>query len=542
MSMGGSPIYIIQKSAKRDKHKEAQSNNVTAARMVADAVKTTLGPRGMDKMLVNTLGEVMVTNDGVTILKEMDVQHPAGKMMVEVARTMDQECGDGTTSSVVLTGELLTKALELMDKHLHQTIIGKGYRMAADKAVEVIEGMAKPVTIKDEKLLLDIAGTAMNSKAIGGLREQMSGLVVETVRSIAEKQDDKYVVDLENVQFKKRVGGAMKDIKLIKGVILDLEPMHQAMPRKLKKAKIGLVSSALEIKKTEVDASITIETPMQMQQFLDEDESTLKKMVEQVKASGANVLLVQKAIDDVALHFLAKEGIFALRRVKEEDMKMVALASGATIVNKVSDLEEEDLGYADQVEVRKIEEDIWTYITGCKNQKSVSVLIRGGTKHLLDEIERSLIDALNVTRLAIEDGKMVTGGGSWAAEASLRVKDYASSVSGREQLAVAAFADALEVLPTTLAVNAGMNRVDTMIELRKAHQNGQEDAGVNVYERKVGSMKAIGVLEPIRVSRQAIYSATDAAVQILRIDDVMASTGDHRPDRGPQGAKGLGQD
>jgi len=542
MAMGGSPIYIIQKSAKRDKRKEAQSNNITAARMVADAVKTTLGPRGMDKMLVNTIGEIMVTNDGVTILKEMDVQHPAGKMMVEVARTMDQECGDGTTSSVVLTGELLSKALELMDKHLHQTTIGKGYRMAADKAVEVIEGMAKPVTIKDEKALLDIASTAMNSKAIGGLREQMSGLVVETVRSIAEKQDDKYVVDLENVQFKKRVGGAMKDIQLIKGVILDLEPMHQAMPRKLKKAKIGLVSSALEIKKTEVDASITIDTPLQMQQFLDEDESTLKKMVEQVKASGANVLLVQKAIDDVALHFLAKEGIFALRRVKEEDMKMVALASGATIVNKVSDLEGEDLGYADQVEVRKIEEDIWTYITGCKNPKSVSILIRGGTKHMMDEMERSLIDALNVTRLAIEDGKMVTGGGSWAAEASLRVKDYASSVSGKEQLAVAAFADALEVLPTTLAENAGMNRVDIMIELRKAHQNGHEDAGVNIYERKVGSMKAIDVLEPVRVSRQAIYSATDAAVQILRIDDVVASTADHRPDRGPQGAKGLSQD
>ncbi|MBP7086715.1 MAG: TCP-1/cpn60 chaperonin family protein [Methanomassiliicoccales archaeon] len=523
--MGNAPILILKEGSKREKGKDAQYNNIMAARAIADAVRSTLGPRGMDKMLVDSMGDVVITNDGVTILKEIDVEHPAAKMLVEVAKTQDEECGDGTTTAVVLTGELLKKSIDLIDANVHPTIITAGYRMAANKAMEVLDSVAVKVEPKDRDTLMKIAKTAMMSKSISGSKELMAQVSVDSVSNVAEKVNGKWQVDMDNIQVTKKHGGSMDDTQLIPGIIVDKEPVHPGMPKRVEKAKIALLDVALEIKKTEIDAKIEITDPTQMHAFLDEEERMLRQMVDKIKKVGANVVFCQKGIDDLVQHFLAKEGIYAGRRVKKGDMEKLSKATGATIISKINELDAADLGKADLVEVRKIQEEEMTFVTGCKNPKAMSILIRGGTDHVVAEIERSLDDAMSVVAVAIEDGRMLTGGGSTAVEVALRLREYSSSVGGREQIAIDAYASALEVVPTALAENAGLDPIDILIEMRKSHKAGKKHAGVNVFTGQVEDMLANDVIEPFRVGKQAISSATDAAVMILRIDDVIASKG-----------------
>ncbi len=545
MGMSQTPIIILKEGTKRDKGKDAQYNNIMAARAIADAVRSTLGPRGMDKMLVDSLGDVVITNDGVTILKEIDVEHPAAKMLVEVAKTQDEECGDGTTTAVILAGELLKKAVDMVESNVHPTIITAGYRMAANKALEILETVSMPVDIKDRSTLRKIAMTSMMSKSVVGSREHMADVAVDAVIMVAEKTDGHYVVDTDNIQVVKKQGGSMDDTQLIEGIILDKEPVHPAMPKKIEKAKILLLDAALEVKKTEIDAKIEITDPSQMAAFLQEEEHMLKSMVEKIKKSGANVVFCQKGIDDMVQHFLAKEQIYAARRVKKSDMEKLAKATGASVVTKLDEVDPVDLGKADLVDVRKIQEEEMTFVTGCRNAKAVSILIRGGTEHVIDEIERSLEDATSVAAVAIEDEKLITGGGSSAVEIALKLREYSASVGGREQIAIDAFASAMEVVPTALSENAGLDPIDVLIEMRKAHKNGKKNAGINVFNGQVEDMVKLNVLEPFRVGKQAIMSATDAAVMILRIDDVIASKGGPGAGMGggggmPGGEEGIG--
>ncbi|HEX9907831.1 MAG TPA: thermosome subunit beta [Thermoplasmata archaeon] len=535
--LGQTPILILKEGTKREKGKGAQFGNISAARAIADAVRSTLGPRGMDKMLVDSMGDVVITNDGVTILKEIDVEHPAAKMLVEVAKTQDEECGDGTTTAVILAGELLKKAEGLIEQNVHPTVIAGGFRLAATKAREILDGVAIDVSPTDKNDLLDIARTAMISKSVSASRDILAKVAVDAVSAVAEKRDDgKWFVDDDNIQVVKKQGGSMDDTQMIAGIIVDKEAVHPAMPKKVENAKIALVDAALEVKKTEIDAKIEITDPSQLQAFLAEEETMLKRMVETVKKSGATVLFAQKGIDDLAQHYLSKEKIYAVRRVKKSDMEKLAKATGANLVTKLDDLNAEDLGFAKLVEEKKIADDKMTFVTGCKNPKAVSVLIRGGTEHVVDEIERSLNDAISVVSIAYEDGKLVTGGGSTAIEIALKLRDYAASIGGREQIAIDAFASAMEVVPTALSENAGLDPIDVLIELRQAHKSGKKFAGINVFTGKVTDMKKEKVLEPIRVGRQAITSATDAAVMILRIDDVIASKGTGGAGgRGPKG-------
>lgn len=540
--MGGqTPILVLKEGTTREKGKGAQGNNIAAAKAVADAVRSTLGPRGMDKMLVDSMGDAVITNDGVTILKEIDIEHPAAKMLVEVAKTQDEECGDGTTTAVILAGELLKKSEDLLDQNIHSTIISSGYRMAAEKARKIMEKVAEPVSIKDKKTLRDIASTAMISKSVSASRDLMAEVAVSAVTKIAEEQDDgNWYADKDNIQVVKKQGGSITDTKMIAGIIVDKEPVHPGMPKKVENAKIALIDSALEVKKTEVDAKIQITDPTQLQAFLTEEENMLKDMVKTIKDSGANVLFCQKGIDDLAQHYLAKEGIYAVRRVKKSDMEKLAKATGGTIVTKLTDLSKSDLGSTGLVEQKKVADDEMTFVTGCRNPKAVSILIRGGTEHVVDEVERSLEDAIGVIRVAIEDGKMIAGGGATAAEIALRLREYASSVGGREQIAIEAFAGAMEVIPRTLAENAGLDPIDKLIELRKAHASGKKTAGINVYTDKIVDMKKEKVIEPLRVGLQAVSSATDAAVMILRIDDVIASKSTGGPPMPPGGPGGMG--
>ncbi len=533
--IGQTPIFILKEGTKREKGKGAQFNNISAARAIADAVRSTLGPRGMDKMLVDSMGDVVITNDGVTILKEIDVEHPAAKMLVEVAKTQDEECGDGTTTAVILAGELLKKAEALIEQNVHPTVISGGYRLAAVKAREILDGVAISVSPDDKETLMDIARTAMISKSVSASRNLLADVAVKAVSAVAEKKDGKWLVDDDNIQIVKKQGGSTDDTQMISGIIVDKEAVHPAMPKKVEKAKIALVDSALEVKKTEIDAKIEITDPSQLHAFLDEEENMLRKMVDIVKKSGATVLFCQKGIDDLAQHYLGKEKIYAVRRVKKSDMEKLAKATGANLVTKLDDLKASDLGDAALVEEKKIADDRMTFVTGCKNPKAVSVLIRGGTEHVIDEIDRSLNDAISVVSVAFEDGKLVTGGGSTASELALKLRDYAASVGGREQIAIDAFASAMEVVPTALSENAGLDPIDVLIEMRQAHKSGKKYAGINVFTGKVVDMKKERVLEPIRVARQAIISATDAAVMILRIDDVIASKGGSKGGKGPRG-------
>ena len=536
MGMGNAPVIILREGTKREKGKDAQFNNIAAAMAISDAVRSSLGPRGMDKMLVDTVGDVVITNDGVTILKEMDVQHPAAKMLVEVAKTQDAEVGDGTTTSVILAGEYLKKARDLIDANVHPTIIAKGYRMANAKAQEVLKDTAMKVSINDTATLKLIAQTAMISKQVNSSKEQFSDLVVDAVKTVADKnKDGSYTVDLKNIQTVKKEGASMENSYIVKGLIIDKEPVQPSMPKCVKKAKIALVDAPFEVKKTEIDAKIQITDPNQLQQFIAEEENMLRDMVAKVKAAGANVVFCQKGIDDLAQHFLAKEGIYACRRVKKSDMERLGRSTGANIINKIGELTADDLGYADVVELKKIEDEEMTFITGVKEPKTVSVLVRGGTKHVADEVERSLVDAWSVVRVAIEDGMMVTGGGSTAMEIAMQLRDYAASVGGREQIAIEAYASAMESIPRTLAENAGLDPIDVLIEMRKQHKTGKKYAGLNPYTGKVEDMKKLNVIEPYRIGKQAINSATDAAIMILRIDDVIASKSSPMPQMGEGG-------
>jgi thermosome len=463
-------------------------------------------------------------------------------MLVEVAKTQDEETGDGTTTAVILTGELLKKAVDLIDANVHPTIITAGYRLASIRALEVLETVAMKIDIKDRQMLRDIAMTSMMSKSVVGSREHMADVAVDAVVKVAEKVDGKWIVDTDNIQVVKKQGGSMKDTEMIEGIIVDKEPVHPAMPKKVAKAKIMLLDAALEIKKTEIDAKIEITDPSQMQAFLHEEERMLRDMVEKIKKSGATVVFCQKGIDDLVQHFLSKENIYAARRVKKTDMDKLAKATGANVITKLDEFEPADLGNADMVEVKKVQDEEMTFVTGCKNAKAISILIRGGTEHVVDEIERSLDDATSVIAVAIEDGKMVTGGGSTAVEIALKLREYSSTVGGREQIAIDAFASALEVIPTALAENAGLDPIDILIEMRKAHKSGKVNAGVNVFNGKVEDMKKNNVLEPLRVGKQAINSATDAAVMILRIDDVIASRGGGMGGGAPGGMPGGDED
>ena len=541
---GQTPILVLKEGTSREKGKGAQHNNIAAAKAIAEAVRSTLGPRGMDKMLVDSLGDVVITNDGVTILKEIDVEHPAAKMLVEVAKTQDEEAGDGTTTSVIFTGELLKKAEDLIEAQVHPTVISAGFKLAAKKAVEVMERVAEDIDIKDTKILRNIAITSMRSKVAAHAGDAMADIAVKAVTEIAEpKASGKgYNADLDNIQVIKKQGGSMNDTELIQGIILDKEPVHPNMPKVVDGAKIALVDAALEIKKTEVEAKIQITSPNQVQQFLDEEEKTLKAMVDKVKASGANVLVCQKGIDDLAQHYLAKAGIYAVRRAKKSDLEKLAKATGGRIASRIDDLSKDDLGFAKRVELRKIGDEEMSFITGCKNPKAVSILVRGGTEHVVDELERSLHDALSVVADAVKDGKYITGGWSTAMEIATKLREWAPSVGGREQLAIEAFADAIEVVPKTLAENAGIDPVDTLLALRKAHKEGKKTVGLNVFTGKPDDMAKLNVLEPIRVGVQAITSAADAAVMILRIDDVIASKSSKGGGGGPGGGHGGGGD
>jgi len=539
MGMGNAPILILKEGTKRDKGKDAQFNNIAAARTISDAVRSSLGPRGMDKMLVDSMGDVIITNDGVTILKEIDVQHPAAKMLVEVAKTQDAEVGDGTTTSVILAGELLKKSLDMVDANVHPTIIAAGYRLANDKAQDLLKQVSLKVSINDDDILQKIAETAMISKQVNSSKEFFGKLVVDAVKTITEKGKEGYTADLRNIQTVKKTGGSMEETELIKGLIIDKEPVHTSMPKSLKNAKVALIDAAFEIKKTEIDAKIEINDPSQLNAFLAEEENMLRRMVAKMKEIGAQAVFCQKGIDDLAQHFLAKEGIYAARRVKKSDMEKLSKSTGANIINKIEEMTKEDLGNAGSIELRTIQDEQMTFVTGLKDTKVVSILIRGGTSHVIDEIERSLVDAWSVVKVAIEDGMMVTGGGSTAVEIAIRLREYAASVGGREQIAIDAFASAMEIIPTTLAENAGLDPIDVLIEMRKQHSAGKKTAGLNPYSGKVEDMFKLNVIEPYRIGKQAINSATDAAVLILRIDDVIAARGMAMPSGPPGGAQGM---
>jgi thermosome len=522
--LGNQPIIILREGTESTKGRTAHSNNIMAARAVADAVRSTLGPKGMDKMLVDSMGDIVITNDGATILKELDIEHPAAKMIVEISKTQDNECGDGTTSAVVFAGELLKKSESLIEQNVHPTVISNGYRLASQEAIRVLKGMGVKVSPTDKKTLKLVAVTAMTGKSVGDEKDTLASIAVEAVTSIAEKSGEKYVADIDNVQVEKKHGGSVSDTKLIKGIILDKERVHSRMPKSVKNAKIALVDSAIEIKKTEVEAKIQIRDPMQMQKFLDEEENTIRAMVDKVTKSGATVLMCEKGIDDLAQHYLAKKGLYAVRRVKRSDMEKLAKATGGKIVTNLDDLSQKELGKAAEVEEVKIGDSDMTFVTGCRNPKAVSVLVRGGTEHVVDEAERALHDALKVVSVAIEDEVIVPGGGATEIELALKLRDYGQSVGGREQLAIEAFAEALEIIPWTLAENAGMDAINVLIELKNSHTKKAGKAyGVDVMENRVSDMVKTKVLEPLRVKRQAIESATEVASMVLRIDDVIAS-------------------
>tara|TARA_B100000674_G_scaffold483100_1_gene486424 strand:+ start:173 stop:1795 length:1623 start_codon:yes stop_codon:yes gene_type:complete len=521
---GQAPIFILKEGTQRTRGRSAQSNNIAAAKAVADSVRSTLGPKGMDKMLVDSMGDVVITNDGATILKEMDIEHPAAKMIIEVAKTQEQHCYDGTTSAVVLSGELLKRSEDLIEQNVHPTVICEGFRLAAEKAIALLDSHGISTEGNDE-VLLEVAKTALTGKSAGAVKAFMADICVRAVNAVGVVDEGERLVDLSDIKVEKRQGGSIKDSSLIDGILLDKERVHAGMPRSLNDASIALVNSAIEVKKTEVDAKIQITDPNQLASFLAEEENYIRGLVEKITASGANVLICQKGIDELAQHYLSKAGVFSIRRAKKSDMEALSKATGGRIVTNIDDLSDQDLGKAARVEERKIGESDMTFITGCPEAKSVSVLLRGGTEHVVDEIRRAFDDAVGVVSVAWEDGAVLTGGGSVLAALSRDLRTYAETIGGREQMAIEAFASALEIIPRTLAENAGLDPVTTIIALRKAHADGASHAGINVYEGGVVDMHASNVLEPLRVVEQAIQSATETAIMILRIDDVISSKG-----------------
>tara|TARA_B100001146_G_scaffold74212_1_gene65843 strand:- start:310 stop:1929 length:1620 start_codon:yes stop_codon:yes gene_type:complete len=529
------PVLVLKESALQQKGKDAQKNNITAAKLVAELVKTSLGPRGLDKMLVDSLGDVTITNDGATILKEIDAQHPAAKMMVEVSKTIDTEVGDGTTSSVVIAGSMLEKAEKLLEKNIHSTVIIDGYQNAAAKALELLKGLAKKIQADDHESLTKIAKTSMQSKLISEDSVGLSKLVVDSILKIARKDGENYSVDLDNLKVEKKSGGSIDDTTLIKGIVLDKEIVHSGMPTKIEKAKIALVNTALEVEKTEMSAEIRISDPTQMQMFLEEENRMLKEMVEKLHQVGANVLICQKGIDDIAQHFLSKHGILAVRRVKESDMTKLTKATGGRITTNLDDITANDLGSADIVKQKKVESDKWVFIEGCRDPHSVTVLIRGGSQRVVDEVDRSIHDALMVVKDVIETPFIVAGGGSPEAYLSSQLKEWADTFEGREQLAIKQYAESLESIPLTIAENAGMDPIDTIISLRAKQANGKKSIGINAKEGKIGDMYSLDIVEPLVVKEQIIKSATETACMILRIDDVISISGGSAGPGGPMG-------
>lgn len=523
MTESGQPVLILKEGSSENKGRDAQRNNIFAAKLVSEIVRTSLGPRGMDKMLVDTIGDVTITNDGATMLKEMDIQHPAAKMLVEISKTTDNEVGDGTTSAVVLAGALLDRAEDLVKENVHPTIIVDGYRRAAKRVLETLDKIAMKVPPDDKSWLLKIAKTSMASKLISTDSELLSKLVVDAILAVADKVGDSYRVDIDDVKVDKKAGAGIGQTRLIKGIVLDKEVVHGGMPKKIENAKIALVNSPLEIEKTEFDAKINIIDPSQMKQFLDEENSMLKSMVEKITSIGANVVICQKGIDDIAQHYLAKDGVLAVRRVKESDMSKLAKATGGRIVTNLDELTPDDLGVANLVEERKIEDDRWVFVEGCKNRKAITLLVRGATQRVTDEAERSIHDALMVVKDVIENPLVVVGGGAVEAELAYQLKEFSNTLSGREQLAVQKYSDALETIPLTLATNSGMDPIDTQVELRAKHGQGKTWFGVNCLQTKTGDMEAEEIFEPCSVKKQIIKSATEASSMILRIDNVIAA-------------------
>ncbi len=533
MAQGGQPIFILPEGTNRSVGRDAQRNNILAGKVLAETVRTTLGPKGMDKMLVDGLGDIVVTNDGVTILKEMDIEHPAAKMLVEVAKTQEDEVGDGTTTAVIIAGELLKKSESLLDQDIHPTIIAMGYRQAAEKAQEILDDIA--IDSVDEETLIKVAMTAMTGKGTEAAREPLAKLIVDAVQKVAEDG----AVDTDNIKIEKKDGAVVEDSTLVEGVIVDKERVHPGMPSEVKDAKIALVNSPLEVKETEVDAEIRITDPAQMQAFIEQEEKMVKDMVDKVAESGANVLFAQKGIDDLAQHYLSKAGILAVRRVKKSDIEKLARATGANVVTNLEDLTADDLGESGIVEERKVSGEEMIFVEECSVAKSVTLFVRGSTKHIVDEIVRAIEDAIGVVAATVEDDKVVAGGGAPEIAMAKKLKDYADSISGREQLAVNAFAEALEIVPKTLAENAGLDSIDSLVDLRAAHENSAV-MGLDVFTGKVADMKEAGVIEPKRVKKQAIQSASEAAEMILRIDDVIASSGKGDADMGGMDPAAMG--
>ena len=532
------PVLVLKESALQQKGRDAQHNNIAAARLVADLVRSSLGPRGLDKMLVDSLGDVTITNDGATILKEIDVQHPAAKMMVEISKTMDNEVGDGTTSSVVFGGALLEKAEELLKKDVHSSVVVEGYQAAAEKSLEMMDGLASSVEATDEDSLLKVAKTSMQSKLISEDSDPLSRLVVSAVVRIAEKKDDgTYAVDLDDIKVEKKSGGSISDTQLVSGIVLDKEVVHSGMPARIDDARIALLNAAMEVEKTEMSSEIRITDPTQMQMFLEEESRMLQSMVDKIHDAGANVLLCQKGIDDIAQHYLAKNGILAVRRVKESDMTKLAKATGGRVTTNIDDLQAEDLGSAEKVYQKKVESDKWVFVEGCRKPQSVTILIRGGSQRVVDEVDRSIHDALMVVRDVIERPAIVSGGGSAEAYIAAQLKTWADTFDGREQLAIKKYAESLETIPLTIAENAGMDPIDTLASLRQSHSQGMTSTGIDARNTKIADMTAIDVVEPVAVKEQIIKSATEAACMVLRIDDVIAIAGDSAGG-GPPGGGG----
>jgi thermosome len=524
-TQGGQPVLILKEGTSRKRGKEAQTNNIMAAKVIAEVLKSTLGPRGMDKMLIDSLGDITITNDGASILDEIDVQHPAAKMMVEIAKTQDDMVGDGTTTSVILAGELLRKAEELLAQNIHPTVIVRGYQKAVEKAIESLSKLAITVNLDDHETLKKVSMTSMGSKAVGNASDHLSEITIEAVKLIAEKRGDRTIADIDNIQRVKKEGKSLFDTELVKGVIIDKEVVHAGMPKRIENAKIALLDSPLEVEKTEFSAEIRIRDPTQMQAFLDKETSMLKDMVTQIKSSGAKVIFCQKGVDDMAQHFLAKEGIMAARRVKQSDMEKLARATGGKIITKFDDLNIEDLGEAGLVEERKVGDDKMIFVEKCKEPRSVAVLIRAGLERMVDEADRAMNDALSVVADVVEDNKIVAGGGATESEIAKILRSFATKVGGREQLAIESFADALEIVPKTLAENAGLESIDILVGLRSAHdkKNGHL-MGVDVFKGEIVNSYEHGVVEPLKVKEQAMKSAAEVASMILRIDDVIAAT------------------
>jgi thermosome len=533
----GQPVLILKEGTTRNRGKEAQRNNITAARVIGEVLKTTLGPRGMDKMLIDSLGDITITNDGAAILNEIDVEHPAAKMMVEISKTQDDMVGDGTTTTVVLASELLKKAEELLDQNIHPTILVSGYRKASQKAIETIGKIAVPVEINDKKTLLKVALTSISGKNVGTAREHLAEIAIDAVKQITEQRGENMIADIDNIQLVKKAGKSLMETQLVRGIIIDKEIVHPGMPKTKENAKVALLDAALEIEKTEISAEIRIRDPTQMKAFLDQETTMLKNMADKIKKAGADIVFCQKGIDDMVQHFLSKEGIMAARRVKESDMEKLARATGGRIVSDIEDLKAKDLGAAGLVEERKIGEDKMIFVEKCKDPHSVAILIRAGLERMVDEAERAMTDALSVVSDVVETNKIVAGGGAVEIEVGKELRKYATKIGGREQLAIEAFADAIEVVPKTLAENGGLEAIDVLVELRSAHEKEDgKNKGLNVFTGKVQNSLENGIVEPANVKEQAIKSAAESASMILRIDDVITSKA---PKGGPGGPGGM---